>query len=282
MKRILAGLLVCLLALTACAVRDKAPETATLRATVLTADADELLVEPLPGSDAGSAAGRIVVPLAGLEDAPEAQPGDTVEITYGGTILESDPAQLGDVQRVAVLERAELPEQPIVQPRETAETQTEPEAENERTTETAGPASPDGPQPVSLTVPDGPALSLTLPADWDFEVRPAGAAAAECEPACSIDFWPKEAPELVFTLGWWPSFGMCGTGVTIEELTLSDGRTAWQYTETQDGTVWLTVVLADTAGEGSYVIDASPTEAQWAQYADAFYSILETAACGAA
>lgn len=276
MKRILAGLLVCLLALTACAVRDKAPETATLRATVLTADADELLVEPLPGSDALSSADRIVVPLAGLEDAPEAQPGDTVEITYGGTILESDPAQLGDVRRVAVLERAELP----VQPRETASAPTEPEAENERTAEAADPASPDGPQSVSLAVPDGPALSLTLPADWDFELRPYDAAADN--PKAAIDFWPSADPALRFRFGWWNGFGMCGTGVTIEELTLSDGRTAWQYTETHDGTVWLTVVFADTAGEGRYVIDASPTEAQWAQYADALRAILETAECGAA
>lgn len=272
MKRILAGLLVCLLALTACAVRDKAPEAATLRATVLTADADELLVEPLPGSDALSSADRIVVPLAGLEDAPEAQPGDTVEITYGGTVMESDPAQLGDVQRVAVLERAELP----VQPRETEAAPEEAEPE-----ETA-PAEPAQETDRVEYAQDGVSMSLALPADWESAVWPAGAAAAECEPACSIDFWPKEAPELVFTLGWWPFFGMCGTGVTIEELTLSDGRTAWQYTETHDGTVWLTVVFADTAGEGSYVIDASPTEAQWAQYADAFRAILETAECGAA
>lgn len=274
MKRILAGLLVCLLALTACAVRDKAPETATLRATVLTADADELLVEPLPGSDALSSADRIVVPLAGLEDAPEAQPGDTVEITYGGTILESDPAQLGDVQRVAVLERAELPVQP-------AETEAAPAEPDEETGASGATEAADAPQRVEYAQ-DGVSMSLALPADWESAVWPAGAAAAECEPACSIDFWPKEAPELVFTLGWWPFFGMCGTGVTIEELTLENGTTAWQYTERSDGTVFLTVVFADTAGEGSYVIDASPTEAQWAQYADAFYSILETVACGAA
>ncbi len=272
MKRILAGLLVCLLALTACAVRDKAPETATLRATVLTADADELLVEPLPGSDALSSADRIVVPLAGLEDTPEAQPGDTVEITYGGTILESDPAQLGDVQRVAVLERAELPVQP-------AETEAAPAEPDEETGASGATEAADAPQRVEYAQ-DGVSMSLALPADWDFELRPYDAAADN--PKAAIDFWPSADPALRFRFGWWNGFGMCGTGVTIEELTLSDGRTAWQYTETHDGTVWLTVAFADTAGEGRYVIDASPTEAQWAQYADAFYSILETAACGAA
>ena len=270
MKRILAGLLVCLLALTACAVRDKAPETATLRATVLTADADELLVEPLPGSDALSSADRIVVPLTGLEDAPEAQPGDTVEITYGGTVMESDPAQLGEVYGITVVEQAE------------EKTEAPESAQTVLTPCTSEDPATWPPECIEYGY-DDVYMALELPADWDYEVHSREELQeTNCCYTCAIDFWPREQPDLIFTLAYWPSFGMCGTGVTIEELTLSDGRTAWQYTETQDGTVWLTVAFADTAGEGRYVIDASPTEAQWAQYADAFRAILETAECGAA
>lgn len=273
MKRILAVLTAFLLIfLTSCAAEAPAEEGSeqVFRATVLSVGDGFMVVEPAEGEEELRAADQITVALEHMDPSPEPQIGDTVEISYNGEILESYPAQLGEVYGITVVEQAEeKTEAP-----ESAQTVLPPCTSEDPATWP--------PECIEYGY-DDVYMALELPADWDYEVHSREELQeTNCCYTCAIDFWPREQPDLIFELAYWPSFGMCGTGVTIEELTLSDGRTAWQYTETHDGTVWLTVAFADTAGEGRYVIDASPTEDQWAQYADAFYSILETVACGAA
>ena len=46
---------------------------------------------------------RITVPLRHLHPAKEPVPGDVVEISYNGVILESYPAQLGEIYRIQVM-----------------------------------------------------------------------------------------------------------------------------------------------------------------------------------
>ena len=75
---------------------------------------------------------------------------------------------------------------------------------------------------------------------------------------------------------------MCGTGVTIEELTLPNGLTAWKYTEESDGVVWLTVALEYPQSEGTYVFSASPEKTQWETYEAAFLEVLESVKVGTA
>lgn len=220
-----------------------------------------MLVEPVEGSTELASADRISVTLEHMDPSPELQAGDLVEITYNGEILESYPAQLGAVYSVTVAEQAEEPE---------------PEPPEEV------PEQPAPKEPVRAEYGyEDVYMALDIPAGWDYVIH----TREETEPedgltTCSIDFWPREEPELVFELAYWPWFGMCGTGVTIEELTLSNGLTAWKYTEESDGVVWLTVALEYPQSEGTYVISASPEKALWERYEPAFLDILESIAVG--
>ena len=80
-------------------------------------------------------------------------------------------------------------------------------------------------------------------------------------------------------LGYQAPFGMCGTGVTIDELKLENGITGWRYTEELDSTLWLTITLNhpenDVSG-GTYLITASPSLEDWKVLAPAFEEILQT------
>lgn len=76
----------------------------TLRATVLEISDGYLLVEPVEGSPELSSADRISLMIQNMPPSPEPQVGDVVEIQYDGAIMESYPAQLGQVYRIRVVE----------------------------------------------------------------------------------------------------------------------------------------------------------------------------------
>lgn len=88
-------------------------EGTTFEAVVLEIrDGSYYLVEPVAGSLELSSADRIVVYTGDLSSADawpsegEVEVGDVIEITYSGEIMETDPAQLGEVYGVKVIEKA--------------------------------------------------------------------------------------------------------------------------------------------------------------------------------
>jgi hypothetical protein len=74
------------------------------RAKVLEVHNGYLLVEPLEGEWERSSADRIEVTLEKVKDIPALQPGDLVEIGYGGTLLEMYPARAVGVATVKIVE----------------------------------------------------------------------------------------------------------------------------------------------------------------------------------
>ena len=122
-------------------------------------------------------------------------------------------------------------------------------------------------------------MALELPEGWSWEqVSDTGSDKTE-----GIKFYKTDDPTVSYTLLCWTGgYGICGTGVTSEELTLSNGMKVWQYTEedAQKGTIWADIVFEDTPG--SYV--AAPSEEMttevWNANRDALLSILGTAQIG--
>ena len=123
-------------------------------------------------------------------------------------------------------------------------------------------------------------MALDLPEGWSWEqVSDNGTDKTE-----GIRFYKTDDPTVSYTLLCWTGgYGICGTGVTSEELTLANGMKVWQHTEedTEKGTM----VMADIFFEdvpGSYV--ASPSETMttevWNANRDALLSILGTAQIG--
>ncbi|MCD8142632.1 MAG: hypothetical protein LUD83_05070 [Clostridiales bacterium] len=121
---------------------------------------------------------------------------------------------------------------------------------------------------------DALSLSVTLPEGWAWEM-------ADDADNPGIAFRRSDAPKLEVTLALYPSgIGMCGTGVAIEQVTLSDGLTAWTYTEGQGEDLWFTLIYEDVDGlpEGAALAARyNGSAALWGEWAEDVYAILSTA-----
>ena len=130
-------------------------------------------------------------------------------------------------------------------------------------------------------------MALTLPAGWAYtadiyELRLTDSGAAQPLPSGtypSITFWP-EADETVKTrLSFYPEdFGMCGTGVTFEDVTLADGLTAAKATATGNGHRSVTLIYRGTPG--AYAATCYCEDGQWQTWGSAILDILGGAALG--
>ena len=123
-------------------------------------------------------------------------------------------------------------------------------------------------------------MALQLPEGWSWEqVSDNGTDKTE-----GIRFYKTDDPTVSYTLLCWTGgYGICGTGVTSEEITLANGMKVWQHTEenTEKGHHGHGGHLFEDV-PGSYV--ASPSETMttevWNANRDALLSILGTAQIG--
>ena len=122
-------------------------------------------------------------------------------------------------------------------------------------------------------------MALTIPEGWQWESVQDKSMNTE-----GIRFRKTDDKAVSFELLCWRGgYGICGTGVTSEEITLANGMKVWQHTE--ENTEKGTMLMADIFFEdmpGSYV--ASPSETMttevWNANRDALLSILGTAQIG--
>lgn len=77
---------------------------ASLRAVVKEIIGETMLVEAVADSPELSSAHQFTIPIRNMAASPEPQIGDVIEIRYDGVIMESDPAQLGEIYSVTVVE----------------------------------------------------------------------------------------------------------------------------------------------------------------------------------
>lgn len=75
----------------------------SFQATILEINEYSMLVEPLPGSLELDSADKFSLPIKSMPPSPEAEVGDVIEIQYNGEIMESYPAQLGQIYGTAVI-----------------------------------------------------------------------------------------------------------------------------------------------------------------------------------
>ena len=122
-------------------------------------------------------------------------------------------------------------------------------------------------------------FSLSLPETWDYEIRSVTVYETVTD---AIVFWNIAYPEDTFTLAYAPMLGICGTGVTSEEITLPYGNlSGWKYTETlkTDEKYWLFLTLSDpdVPIQGNMLqLDATLPLADWEALESDFDTILNT------
>lgn len=83
---------------------DNNPASVAFQATVIETNNDTILVKPAYGSLELDSADQFSIPN---KEKLELQAGDLIEISYNGEIMESYPAQLGEVYEITVIEQAE-------------------------------------------------------------------------------------------------------------------------------------------------------------------------------
>lgn len=119
-------------------------------------------------------------------------------------------------------------------------------------------------------------MALTIPDGWAWET-------VEEDGQAGLRFRKTDDGTVAFRLTCWTEgYGICGTGVTSTELTLSGGQRVWQYTEGGQGTVWVNIAFQGVPG--SYVCmpddNGVMDSAAWDACRDEVLAILGTAQIG--
>ena len=123
-------------------------------------------------------------------------------------------------------------------------------------------------------------MALQLPEGWSWEtVSDNGSDKTE-----GIRFYKTADTAVSYNLLCWTGgYGICGTGVTSEELTLANGMKVWQHTEedTEKGTMVMADIFFEDA-PGSYVASPSDTMTTevWNANRDELLNILGTVQLG--
>lgn len=123
-------------------------------------------------------------------------------------------------------------------------------------------------------------FSLSLPETWDYEIRYLTFEGTVTTYA--IVFWNIAYPDDTFTLVYAPMPGICGTGVTSEEITLPDSNlSGWKNTEIYqtDQKYWIYITLSnpDVPLQGNTLqLEATIPLTDWYSLESDFNRILET------
>ncbi len=108
-------------------------------------------------------------------------------------------------------------------------------------------------------------ISLSIPDDWEYEILKGEDNADYC-----IAFWPAGETEGRIKMAYFEFFGVCGTGLTVEEITVGDYQA-------QKGTYdnhWLWDYISFIGTPGSYVAINDGAETWWSQYGEEAMVIL--------
>ena len=119
-------------------------------------------------------------------------------------------------------------------------------------------------------------ITLTIPEGWQWESVQDKSMNTE-----GIRFRKTDDKAVSFELLCWRGgYGICGTGVTSEELTLSGGQMVWQHTEENNGNLWLNLSFEKTPGDYVCAPVGTLTKETWDSCRDEVLAILGTAQFG--
>ncbi len=215
-KKVLICFAVMLFAAAMMSCGKKKTEEFTFRAVITEIKNGSMLVTPVEGSDELRSSDSFRVTIENMPSSPEPEVGDIVEITYDGGIQETYPAGLDHVFNIVVVEKAAKTDG-----QDSGSTVTiESAMGNEEVTDYE--TSESGQSNASVAGPYGE-ISVDVPAGWSAS-------------ACHVDeegmmyglygliLKPEGASDGQIELFCTDTFGVCGTGLVQEEITLAGGK----------------------------------------------------------
>lgn len=121
---------------------------------------------------------------------------------------------------------------------------------------------------------DGAGMALQLPSGWAWERVEFSAEAR----SFGIRFWPEESPEGALYVACYPDgFGVCGTGLHQEKITLANGLEGWQGTY-NGHKVWDFISFRGL--DTDYVVKTENAEIWWDTHGSQAMDILHTLRLG--
>lgn len=114
-------------------------------------------------------------------------------------------------------------------------------------------------------------ITLTIPHDWKYETEHGNNSGDYC-----ISFWPEDQTDGKIKVWYYDAFGVCGTGLVQEKITLGDYEA---YKGTYDNKkVWNFISLIGTPGK--YVVMNNGADVWWNEYGNEAMQILGTLVVG--
>jgi len=116
-------------------------------------------------------------------------------------------------------------------------------------------------------------IQLELPSLWQAEQVPY---TGEDYVGCGLALRSVNDPEVEVQISYYPHiFGMCGTGVEFEDITMYNGQPATLATEKRhDGGIWVTFIMGDITRDDSFVAHYDLTKKQKKLYEDDILDML--------
>lgn len=154
-----------------------------------------------------------------------------------------------------------------------------------------GTAQGDNPKQQKNTIPveysyQYTNMGLELPDDWAYDILAGDGERETGEPPAysyGIQFWPRAEPSMKITFHYYINgIGLCGTGVTFEEISFENRLTATKCTEDQEYSngdrFWFFLIYHDVPG--AYAVECSTSKDLWSEYEETVMSILESVEVG--
>lgn len=110
-------------------------------------------------------------------------------------------------------------------------------------------------------------ISLTIPHDWKYETERGSDSGDYC-----ISFWPEAQTEGKIKMWYYDTFGVCGTGLEVKEITVGNYKARKGTYDNRK--VWDFISFADTPG--SYVAMNEGADKWRSQYGDKAMQILSS------
>lgn len=139
-------------------------------------------------------------------------------------------------------------------------------------TRTASAAQPT-PAPAETVTASGTAgtLRVQVPDGWKYEVCPEGTLDGS-ETDFGVKIWPGSGSDSCVQLYWSDSFGVCGTGLKEETLTLAGGSVSAGYYDGDKNWTFLSF-----QGKNSGIVAWADPNADWfADKGDQLLAVLDT------
>ena len=133
--------------------------------------------------------------------------------------------------------------------------------------------SPSTPTPAETVTASGTAgtLRVQVPDGWKYEVCPEGTL-DDSEACFGVKIWPDSGSDSCVQLYWSDSFGVCGTGLKEETLTLAGDSVSAGYYDGNKNWTFLSF-----QGKNSGIVAWADPGADWfADKGDQLLAVLDT------